>query len=568
MRKLFKIFILGTIILSSSACKKFLDVNTNTNNPTEATSALVLPQAIVTSAAAMNTYDNFGAWTGGYKANAGGYGGWGTVWTYNFTTGDYAGIYADTFSGINQLNFVINNSTPDGPLKYHNAIARIMKSFLYAKLVDQYGDVPYSDAGKGLDNLSPKYDKYTAVYKACFDELNAAITILNTGRIANVTTDVTAGQDPLFGGSTTTALANFQTKWKQFANTIKLKMIIRAKNVAELSSFVSAGISTLPITSAEYLSDDAIVQPGYSSSTASQFNPKWNTYGWDINGGASTSGLSNVPTPWILTFYQGGKLSDNVRGAAIYASYNVSVNQNISGNTVTFTGPSTNQLGNDAEPVKRGQNGSYWYSGIGRTSRPTGTTANAATDVGGVLKGATMGTVLMLASESFFLQAEASLSSVNILPALTASGQTLFESGITASFNYLYKNAANVYFNTTPAATLKDNYKTANATSALVNWPLATTDVKKLEAIITQKYIAVNMINSEEGFNEFRRTEFPTISAGATSATDTFASLKSSATTTTKLPTRILYPAVEFQVNSENVPKGINSFTSKIWYAK
>lgn len=564
MRKLFKIFILGTIVLASSSCKKILDVNTNPNAPTSSSPTIVLPQAIVTSATAMNAYDNFGAWTGGYKANAGGYGGWGTVWTYNFTTDDYSAIYTNTFAGINQLNFVINNTTADGPLKYYNAMARIMKSFLYAKLVDQYGDVPYSDAGKGLENLSPKYDKYSDVYRASFAELNAAISIMNTAPVANVTTAVAAAQDPFFGGSSAASL----TRWKQFANTVKLKMVVRAKNVADLSSFVTSTIPSLPTSSAEYLTDDAIVQPGYSATIAAQFNPRWTTYGWDINGTASTSGLSNLPTPWIVSFYNGTKLSDNVRGAAIYASYNTNISQTINGNTITFSGPATNQLGFDTEPVRRGQNGSYWYSGVGRSARPTGTTANSAADVGGVLKGASMGTVLMLAAESYFLQAEASLGTVNILPALNGSGASLFENGIAASYTYLYKNAANTYFNTTPAATLKDNYKAANPASALVNWALATSDAAKLEAIITQKYIAVNMITSEEGFNEYKRTGFPTISAGSTAATQTFASLKSGAPAVDKLPTRILYPAVEFQVNSENVPKGISPFTTKIWYAK
>nr|WP_199157385.1 SusD/RagB family nutrient-binding outer membrane lipoprotein [Pedobacter sp. ASV2] len=564
MRKLFNIFIVGTLILSGTSCKKFLDVNTNPNNPTSSVPNIVLPQAIVTSATAMSSYDNFGAWTGGYKANAGGYGGWGTVWTYNFTTADYAAMYTNTFSGINQLNFVINNTTADGPLKYYNAMARIMKSFLYTKLVDQYGDVPYSDAGKGLDNLSPKYDKYTDVYKACFTELNAAIAIMNTAPITNVTTAVTAGQDPLFGGSATANLV----KWKQFANTIKLKMLVRTKNVSDLSAWVTTSISSLPTTSAEYLNDDAIVQPGYSASTASQFNPRWTTYGWDINGTAATSGLSNIPTPWILTFYNGTKLTDAVRGAAIYASFGTNVSQTINGNTITFTAPATNQLGYDVEPVRRGQNGSWWYSGIGRSARPTSTTANSAADVGGVLKGATMGTVLMLASESYFLQAEASLGSVGILPALSGSTQALFENGITASYTYLYKNAANVYFNTNPATTLKNNYITANATSPLVNWTLAASDAQKLEAIITQKYIAVNMITSEEGFNEYKRTGYPAISAGSTTATATFASLKSGAPAVDKLPTRVLYPAIEFQVNSENVPKGVSAYTTKIFYAK
>ncbi|MBO9673463.1 MAG: SusD/RagB family nutrient-binding outer membrane lipoprotein [Sphingobacteriaceae bacterium] len=567
MRKIFNILIVGAVILSSSACKKFLDVNENPNNPTtdnQVSPTLVLPQAIVTSAAAMNNYDNVGAWTAGYKANAGGYGGWGTVWTYDFTTGDYASVFTGTFDAINQLNYVINNSTASGPLKYHHAVAKIMRSFLYQKLVDQYGDVPYSEVGKGLDNLAPKYDKYSDVYQAVFADLTAAIDVLNTAPVTNVTITVSAGQDPLFGGSATANLANFQTKWKQFANTIRLKMLIRARNVSTLSAWVSTSKASLPTTSAGYLTDDAIVQPGYTSSNANQFNPRWSVYAWNNAGASLGSGLSNVPTPWILSFYNGGKLSDDVRGQMIYASYGTNVNNNINGNTITFVGPSTNQLGYDTEPVKRGVAGSYWYSGKPRSSRPTGTDANAATDVAGVLKGATMGTVLILAAESYFLQAEAALPSVNLV---AGNSSNLFDSGISASYNYLGKNAAGTYIWATPVTTLLTNYKAANATKLTVNFGATTTDEQKLEAIITQKYIAVNMITSDEGWNEYRRTGYPRIVNGATGQLETFASIKSAKATADKLPTRILYPAIEFQVNTENVPKGVTT-TTPIFYAK
>jgi len=562
MRKIFNILIVGAIILSSSACKKFLDVNENPNNPTtdnQVSPTLVLPQAIVTAASAMNNYDNVGAWTAGYKANAGGYGGWGTVWTYDFTTGDYAGVFTGTFDAINQLNYVIDNSTANGPLKYHYAMAKIMRSFLYQKLVDQYGDVPYSEVGKGLNNLAPKYDKYSDVYQAVFADLTSSIAILNTA--SEVTTvAVAAGQDPLFGGSAAASL----TKWKQFANTIRLKMLIRARNVSALSAWVSTSKAALPTASADYLTDDAIVQPGYSSSNANQFNPRWSVYAWNNAGTSLTSGLSNVPTPWILSFYNGGKLADDVRGQMIYASYGATVTNNINGNNISFVGPSTNQLGYDTEPVKRGVAGSYWYSGKPRATRPTATTANAATDVAGVLKGATMGTVLILGAESYFLQAEAALPSVNIV---AGNSGTLFDSGISASYNYLGKNSAGTYIWATPVNTLVTNYKAANVGKATVNIPAAATDEQKLEAIITQKYIAVNMITSEEGWNEYRRTGYPRILNGATGALETFASIKSAKGTADKLPSRILYPAIEFQVNTENVPKGITT-TTPIFYAK
>ena len=91
----------------------------------------------------------------------------------------------------------------------------------------------------------------------------------------------------------------------------------------------------------------------------------------------------------------------------------------------------------------------------------------------------------------------------------------------------------------------------------------STTEEQKLEAIITQKYIALNFLFSEEGFNEFRRTGYPRIVTGSTIATETFVSLKAP----NNYPARVLYPEVEFQVNSNNVPKGVDTKT-KIFYAK
>ncbi|MGE6221462.1 SusD/RagB family nutrient-binding outer membrane lipoprotein [Nubsella zeaxanthinifaciens] len=571
MKKTINKILLGTLLITSFGCKKFLDINQNPNNPTDATPELILPQAIVTASNTTVAYDNFGAWTGGYKANAGGYGGFGVVWTYTFTTGDYTAMWTNAFSAINQLNVIISKTQDQDAYKYYNAMARVLKGYLYTRLVDQYGDVPYSDAGKGLNNLTPKYDSYADVYKAVYADLNAAIGILNSAPVTNITKAVTSGQDPFGGGSSAAGL----TKWKQLAQTIKLKMLIRAQKVTNLTSWVATAKASLPTAEADYLTSDAIVNPGFTTANSSQMNSKWTSYAWNLTGTAIGSGLSQLPTPWILSFYNGTKISDAQRGRAIYAAYGTTVTQSISSANISFTGPATNQLGYDAEPVKRSQNGSYWYSGVASgvtttstISRATGTAANSATNVGGVLKGATMGNVLMTLSEAKFLLAEASLASVSIV-SVGVTTKDLFESGITASYQYLYSNAANsAYLHATPAATLKASYVTANNTNRLVNFDLATTDDQKLEAIITQKYIAVNFINSEEGFNEYRRTGYPAIANGSTVATQTFASLKSAASAGDKLPTRVLYPDVEFQINTDNVPKNVNPFTTKIFYAK
>jgi hypothetical protein len=109
-------------------------------------------------------------------------------------------------------------------------------------------------------------------------------------------------------------------------------------------------------------------------------------------------------------------------------------------------------------------------------------------------------------------------------------------------------------------------YNEANSSNYFVNFDLATTTEKQIEAIITQKYIALNFVHSHEGWNEYRRTGYPAISG--TGATSTFASIVSQSTRADRLPSRILYPATEIAYNGANVPQGINSFTSLIFWAK
>jgi len=111
-------------------------------------------------------------------------------------------------------------------------------------------------------------------------------------------------------------------------------------------------------------------------------------------------------------------------------------------------------------------------------------------------------------------------------------------------------------------------YMNDNSSSYLVNFSLAATLDQKIEAIITQKYIALNMVNSDEAWNEYRRTHYPAIisTPGAT-GTQTFASSVSESTAPDKLPTRILYPSSEGTLNTANVPKGISPYTSKIFWA-
>ncbi|RZK55305.1 MAG: SusD/RagB family nutrient-binding outer membrane lipoprotein, partial [Pedobacter sp.] len=186
----------------------------------------------------------------------------------------------------------------------------------------------------------------------------------------------------------------------------------------------------------------------------------------------------------------------------------------------------------------------------------------ASTEARGLLKSRVMGLLFFSSAETHFLLAEAALKG----HVLSGSALTNFESGIKASYNYLNKSGT-VTTSSTAAVldTYLNTYKTNNSTSYLVNYNLATTDAERLEAIITQKYIALNFVNGFEAWQEYKRTGFPRVSG--TAATTTFASTQSVGTTPDRLPVRSLYPTTEYNLNP-NVPPAasIDAFTTKIFW--
>ena len=211
-------------------------------------------------------------------------------------------------------------------------------------------------------------------------------------------------------------------------------------------------------------------------------------------------------------------------------------------------------MGIESNSLVSSPTGSFWYSGTARDGKSNGD------NVPGILKGPSAGQPVMLASESYFLQAEAAVRGV-----IQADAKNLFKQGIQESFRYLYSSSGGASLGN--VTSLVSAYMGDNVASPLVNFDLATSTEQKIEAIITQKFIALNFINSQEGWNEYRRTHFPSINPSG-SGFDTFASTVSESTRADKLPTRILYPTSEGQYNSENVPSGISPFSSLIFWAK
>lgn len=502
------------------SCNDYLDINDNPNKPTTVSAALVLPQALWATANTLDDYNLYGMQVGGYGANAGGYGGFNETVSYKYTPNNYSNLW-NAYDNLEDYQYIINETKGDPTSLYLYAVAKIMKSYDFQLLADAYNNIPYSQALRGEKFLTPVYDDAAKIYDSLAINLDEAIAAIKTGKGLAVAPTSIATSDIVFGGD--------MDSWIKFANSLKLRLIVRATGKITFTNTT--------FTTDGFLTADALVNPGFTKDNSRQ-NPKWDYWAFGYTGSAGVK--SWIPSTFIMTFYNNGKINDPGRGNATYYQF--------------AAGTGTNQLGYEATGIPKCPDGTFWYTANSDESRKN------IIDTIGVLKGPSAGYPLMIASESYLLQAEAALRGI-----ISGDDKALFNKGITASFNYLYQFPDKSI--TADIDALVANYQSLNSTNALVNYDLATTQTQKIEAIITQKYIALNMVNSQEGWNEYRRTGYPSVSG--TAAETTFASKVSQSTRVDKLPSRILYPTSEVQYNSANVPSATtDSFTSLIFWAK
>ncbi len=501
------------MLFAVSACEDELNINDNPNSPIAADVELVLPQAIVSSAAVSNQFNTYGAHFGGFMANAGGFSGFGNLLNYNLTPNDWNTMWVTTYQDpLADLKYVIENTEGLDEYAYYNAAAKIMSVVNYQRLVDAFGNIPYSEALRADEGtVAPKYDDAFTVYQSLYATLDDAIDAINNAEFPRRLTRAT---DPLFGSLTTSerdATAQI-TDWKRYANTLKLRILIRLSSKTEFAAFVTEGFANLDL-GIGFITDDAIVDPGYELNRP---NPEWGTWGRTIAGALSNS--SRIPTTFSFAFYNGTKISDPGRGETIY---------------VNFPTTPTNQLGNEVGNPTIVAGNVTWASnadGLGGT---------------GVLKGPAMGQPLMLEAEAKFLLAEAQLRGF-----VAGDYVATFYEGIEASFDYLYKDEdENIIMDTAP---LVEDYLEENDDNRLVEIEAAASEAERLEAIITQKYIAMNMITSDEAWNEYRRTGFPATVPGGGPAFDIASNKSNALARPDRLPTRILYPSSEQSYNAQN----------------
>lgn len=439
---------LPLMLLIAGGCKKgTFDINNvNPNLPLTVSSQYSLSAALTN--VANQTYNagfpDFANRYMGYWAFSGDYGGYGTEAVYNTNTSFATQNWDNVYLTLENFKNIADQSRVAGE-EYYLAIAKIMQSFQFQRLVDLYNNIPYSDALNGAKvNYFPKYDDAKTVYKAIVGQLDSAITLINGANAA--TADNPAKYDVMFAGK--------MSSWILFANSVKLKILMNMTQLSDGPAFITSELNGL--TTANFLGAglDATVNPGYSNSAVNQQNPMWQNVGFATNGTSPTTGNSyNRANSYAVNFYIS---TNDPRVSRFYLPINGAVRGRAFGS----------QDGTEHNTV---------ISAVGP----------------GIIAAPTQGAPLMPAFESLFLQAEA----VQRGYLTGATAQTLFQSAISESFRILAVPSA---------ATAAATYYGANDTR--VNFTAAP---DKIQVIALQAWAALNMYDPIEAWNNWRRLGVP-----------------------------------------------------------
>lgn len=401
----------------------------------------------------------------------------------------------------------INNMVPF-------SVATIIKIAAMSRVTDTFGPIPYLDLGKS-DDLYVPYNSQQEIYHSFLNELTEQIDFLK----ANSTVNLSPLGDYVYSGDI--------TKWIKFANSLKLRLAMRI-------SFVEPQF-------AKQMAEEA-VRDGVIESNAD--NACWNYFksGSVVNGlyvakeynsdGCITGGDTHAAADIIC--YMNGY--NDPRRAAYFVK-------------------SEEWADRDYIGLRRGWevfDKSWGFNFCGLNLKSTDPY------------------IWLTAAEVAFLKAEgAAIHNFD----MGKSAADLYNEGIRLSFEQWGVSGAATYAEdatSRPAAYIDPtgmNPYSGSLSSITVKWNDADTPERKLERIITQKWIAL-YLNGNEAWAELRRTGYPQLIPVA-------ANLSGGIVDSKLGPQRMPYPQEEYTNNSANVTSAVNTMlggpdnqATKLWWAK
>ncbi len=214
MKTVIKLSIICFLTFSLACTKDFGEINTNPNEPDNLDPKLQL--TYVLNRAASERSDQ---WRGNLI--------YCSVWAQqlsgNYETDRYITTNEDWLSSWwnssyqnlgKDLNDIIEKTEAGSNI---NSVTKIFRVFVFQRVTDMYGDIPYSEANKGAEFATPVFDRQEDIYTSFIEDLTQAVNDLDESKDELGTADI------IYNGDI--------QKWKKFANALKLRIAMRISNV-------------------------------------------------------------------------------------------------------------------------------------------------------------------------------------------------------------------------------------------------------------------------------------------------------------------------------------------------
>lgn len=454
MKKFYQYILIIAGMLMTGACDKgFDEMNVNPVALTTVEPAFQLNNAIIGSAL---TYGNLSYETTIVKQMITPFSGVGSAANYNqdnrnVAAGNWQRYYRTV---IRELVDVIEKTKadPNNVNLYHTA--RLWKAYSFMLLTDTYGDVPYSQAGKGfLEGVSkPAYDPQEAIYTDILKEIDAAVAGLDAAKPRNT-------RDILFAGDVAI--------WKRVGNSLLLRAAMRLSKVkpAVAQTYVAKAVAGGLMTSN---TDNVVIRhnANFPNDVGNQLNGGQSAFFYLAKDFVDHLKTSNDPRLTSISVRYRGALS----GANQIESRATRLAADQIGMPLGFDNTTI------SSQVTASGLASLWdYSQLDRTRMASPQAP----------------TFLITHAQTQLLLAEAITRGW-----ATGSAATAYANGVRAHMQQL-----SLYGTTTAVATTAiDAWVTAN--------PLNT--ARALEQINTQYWVA-SFLNGPEAFANFRRSGFPVL---------------------------------------------------------
>jgi hypothetical protein len=151
----------------------------------------------------------------------------GTYWIFNVDLdASWRNFYIAT---LNNLKAMTDKAITNGNYHY-SGIGKILTAFCLGVATDYWGDIPYSEAFKGNNELQPVYDSQESIYKTIQQLLDEGIADINKNAIIKPKED-----DLFYKGN--------MDKWKRLAYTLKARYYMHLTKAPGYTALAQADLA-------------------------------------------------------------------------------------------------------------------------------------------------------------------------------------------------------------------------------------------------------------------------------------------------------------------------------------